>query len=142
MNVIRLTLAQALVRHLAALRVALDDGTLVPYCGGVWSIFGHGNVAGLGEAVFESELADPRAMPYHQGRNEQGMVHVAAAFARHRNRLSTLACISSIGPGSTNMVTGAALATVNRLPVLLLMAQPAGSDAVSPMTSVEAEGLA
>ena len=87
---------------------------------GMFGILGHGNVAGLGAAVLESELADPRAMPYHQGRNEQGMVHVATAFARQRNRLSTLACLTSVGPGATNMVTGAATATINRLPVLLL----------------------
>ena len=87
---------------------------------GCFGIFGHGNVAGLGEALLEAELDTPGALVYRQARNEQGMVHAAVAFARMRNRLSTLACTSSIGPGATNMVTGAALATINRLPVLLL----------------------
>ncbi|MGZ4638602.1 MAG: 3D-(3,5/4)-trihydroxycyclohexane-1,2-dione acylhydrolase (decyclizing) [Actinomycetes bacterium] len=87
---------------------------------GVFGIFGHGNVAGVGQALLEAELNVPGALPYYQGRNEQGMVHAASGFARMRNRLSTLACTASVGPGSTNMVTGAALATVNRLPVLLL----------------------
>ena len=87
---------------------------------GCFGIFGHGNVAGLGEALLEAELDTPGALVYRQARNEQGMVHAAVAFARMRNRLSTLACTSSIGPGATNMVTGAALATINRIPVLLL----------------------
>jgi len=109
----RLTVGQALVRFLAAQR-SERDGTehrLIEACFG---IFGHGNVAGLGQALLECEF------PYLQGRNEQAMVHAAAAFARTRNRMSTLACTSSIGPGATNMVTGAALATISRLPVLLL----------------------
>src|SRR5207253_7073956 len=79
-------------------------------------IFGHGNVAGIGEALYES--AD--LLTYHQGRSEQGMVHVASGYARMKNRLGAVVCTTSIGPGATNMVTGAALATVNRLPVLLL----------------------
>jgi 3D-(3,5/4)-trihydroxycyclohexane-1,2-dione acylhydrolase (decyclizing) len=83
---------------------------------GCFGIFGHGNVAGVGQALLES----PEAMPFYHGRNEQGMVHAAVGYARQKNRLSTLACTSSIGPGATNMVTGAALATINRLPVLLL----------------------
>src|SRR4029079_17538711 len=87
---------------------------------GVFGIFGHGNVAGVGQALLESELNEPGTLPYYQARNEQGMVHAAAGFARMRNRLATLACTASVGPGSTNMVTGATLATVNRLPVLLL----------------------
>jgi 3D-(3,5/4)-trihydroxycyclohexane-1,2-dione acylhydrolase (decyclizing) len=87
---------------------------------GCFGIFGHGNVAGIGQALLEAELSDRGALPYHQARNEQGMVHAASAFARMRNLLSMLACTSSIGPGATNMVTGAALATINRLPVLLL----------------------
>src|SRR5207237_549397 len=84
--------------------------------GGCFGIFGHGNVAGIGEALYES----PELLTYYQARNEQSMVHTAAVYARMRNRLATLACTTSIGPGATNMVTGAALATVNRLPVLLL----------------------
>jgi 3D-(3,5/4)-trihydroxycyclohexane-1,2-dione acylhydrolase (decyclizing) len=115
----RLTVGQAVVRFLAAQRTERDgvEHRLIEACFG---IFGHGNVAGLGQALLEAELAEPGQLPYWQGRNEQGMVHAAAGFARMRNRLSTLACTSSIGPGATNMVTGAALATVNRLPVLLL----------------------
>src|SRR5262249_3851823 len=81
-------------------------------------IFGHGNVAGLGQALFEYG----RDLPYHQPRNEQSMVHTAIGFAKSSLRLSTLACASSIGPGSTNMLTGAATATINRIPVLLLPA--------------------
>ena len=111
----RLTAAQALVRFLAAQHVE-RDGVEHRFFGGCFGIFGHGNVAGLGEALFEST----ELLPYHQARNEQGMVHVAAGYARQRNRLGTLVCTTSIGPGATNMVTGAALATVNRLPVLLL----------------------
>jgi 3D-(3,5/4)-trihydroxycyclohexane-1,2-dione acylhydrolase (decyclizing) len=119
MTTVRLTVGQAIVRFLVA-QHSERDGVEHRLVEGMFGIFGHGNVAGLGEAILESELADPRAMPYHQGRNEQGMVHAATAFARQRNRLSTLACLSSVGPGATNMVTGAATATVNRLPVLLL----------------------
>ena len=115
----RLTVGQATVRFLAA-QYTSRDGERQRLISGCFGIFGHGNVAGLGQALLESSLGDPAAMPYWQGRNEQAMVHAAAAFARTRLRLSTLACTSSIGPGATNMVTGAALATINRLPVLLL----------------------
>jgi 3D-(3,5/4)-trihydroxycyclohexane-1,2-dione acylhydrolase (decyclizing) len=111
----RLTAAQALVRFLAAQYVE-RDGVEHPFFGGCFGIFGHGNVAGIGEALYES----PELLTYYQARNEQGMVHAAAGYARMKNRLGTLACTTSIGPGATNMVTGAALATVNRLPVLLL----------------------
>jgi 3D-(3,5/4)-trihydroxycyclohexane-1,2-dione acylhydrolase (decyclizing) len=119
MQTVRLTVAQALVRFLAAQR-SERDGTEHRLVAGCFGIFGHGNVAGVGQALLEAELADPAALPYWPGRNEQAMVHAAAGFARARNRLSTLAVTSSIGPGATNMVTGAALATINRLPVLLL----------------------
>jgi len=115
----RLTVAQALVRFLAA-QYSERDGVEHKLFAGCFGIFGHGNVAGIGQALYEAELREPDALPYHQSRNEQAMVHASAAFARMRNRLSTLACTSSIGPGATNMVTGAALATINRLPVLLL----------------------
>ena len=91
-----------------------------PFFAGCFGIFGHGNVAGIGQALLEAELRHPGALRYYQARNEQAMVHAAAAYARMRNRLSAWACTSSIGPGATNMVTGAALATINRLPVLLL----------------------
>jgi 3D-(3,5/4)-trihydroxycyclohexane-1,2-dione acylhydrolase (decyclizing) len=110
---------QAIVRFLGAQR-SERDGVEHKLFEGCFGIFGHGNVAGIGQALLEAELTDPGVLPYHQARNEQGMVHAASAFARMRNRLSMLACTSSIGPGATNMVTGAALATINRLPVLLL----------------------
>jgi 3D-(3,5/4)-trihydroxycyclohexane-1,2-dione acylhydrolase (decyclizing) len=115
----RLTVAQALVRFLAVQHTE-RDGVEHKLFGGCFGIFGHGNVAGIGQALYEAELREPGALPYHQARNEQAMVHAAVAYARMRDRLSTLACTSSIGPGATNMVTGAALATINRLPVLLL----------------------
>ncbi|MFC9288446.1 3D-(3,5/4)-trihydroxycyclohexane-1,2-dione acylhydrolase (decyclizing) [Streptomyces sp. NPDC057052] len=111
----RLTVAQALVRFLAA-QYTERDGVRRRLIGATWGIFGHGNVAGLGQALVE--YADE--MPYHQGRNEQSMVHAAVGYARQSNRLSTHAVTTSIGPGATNLVTGAALATVNHLPVLLL----------------------
>ncbi|MFI9241913.1 3D-(3,5/4)-trihydroxycyclohexane-1,2-dione acylhydrolase (decyclizing) [Streptomyces sp. NPDC053086] len=112
---IRLTVAQALVRFLAA-QYTERDGGRARLIGATWGIFGHGNVAGLGQALIE--YAD--VMPYHQGRNEQAMVHAAVGYARQSNRLSTHAVTTSIGPGATNLVTGAALATINHLPVLLL----------------------
>ncbi|GGW36783.1 3D-(3,5/4)-trihydroxycyclohexane-1,2-dione acylhydrolase (decyclizing) [Streptomyces lucensis JCM 4490] len=112
---IRLTVAQALVRFLAAQHTE-RDGERRRLIGATWGILGHGNVAGLGQALLE--YAD--AMPFHQGRNEQSMVHAAVGYARQCNRLSTHAVTTSIGPGATNLVTGAALATVNHLPVLLL----------------------
>jgi 3D-(3,5/4)-trihydroxycyclohexane-1,2-dione acylhydrolase (decyclizing) len=108
-------MAQALVRFLANQYVG-RDGTEQRFFAGCFGIFGHGNVAGVGQAL--QQYAD--AMPYYQARNEQAMVHAASAYARQKNRLQTLACTTSIGPGATNMVTGAALATINRLPVLLL----------------------
>jgi 3D-(3,5/4)-trihydroxycyclohexane-1,2-dione acylhydrolase (decyclizing) len=115
----RLTVAQALVRFLAA-QHSERDGVQQRLIVGCFGIFGHGNVAGVGQALLEAELNGEPDLPYWLARNEQAMVHAAAAFARMRNRLSTLACTSSVGPGATNMVTGAALATINRLPVLLL----------------------
>src|SRR3954451_1266940 len=111
----RLTVAQALIRFLSV-QYGERDGVQQRLIPGCFGIFGHGNVAGLGQALLEQ----PEEMPFYVARNEQGMVHAAAAFARQKNRLSTLACTSSVGPGATNMVTGAALATINRLPVLLL----------------------
>jgi 3D-(3,5/4)-trihydroxycyclohexane-1,2-dione acylhydrolase (decyclizing) len=112
---VRVTVGQALVRFLAAQEVE-RDGRRERFFAGCFGIFGHGNVAGLGQALKQHE----DLLPYVQGRNEQAMVHMAAGYARQRNRLGTWACTTSIGPGATNMVTGAALATVNRLPVLLL----------------------
>jgi 3D-(3,5/4)-trihydroxycyclohexane-1,2-dione acylhydrolase (decyclizing) len=111
----RLTVGQALVRFLAA-QVVERDGDRHRFFAGCFGIFGHGNVAGLGQALQQHQ----DLLPYHQARNEQAMVHVASGYARQRNRLGAFACTTSIGPGATNMVTGAALATINRLPVLLL----------------------
>jgi 3D-(3,5/4)-trihydroxycyclohexane-1,2-dione acylhydrolase (decyclizing) len=113
--IIRLTMAQALVRFLAKQRTS-RDGREQPLVGGMFGIFGHGNVAGIGQALqqYRDEIR------YYLPRNEQAMVHTAAAYAKMHNRLRTLACTSSIGPGATNMITGAAAATINRVPVLLL----------------------
>ena len=111
----RLTMAQALVRYLAAQHVS-RDGVENPFFAGMWGIFGHGNVAGIGQAL-EQYAPDFR---YYQSRNEQAQVLASVAYAKHRNRLATFACASSIGPGASNMITGAAVATVNRIPVLLL----------------------
>ncbi len=112
---IRLTMAQALVKYLSRQYVA-RDGNENPFFAGMWGIFGHGNVAGVGQAL---EQYAPE-LRYYQSRNEQAQVLAAVAYAKHKNRLATFACASSIGPGATNMVTGAAVATVNRIPVLLL----------------------
>ncbi|MGW2189396.1 3D-(3,5/4)-trihydroxycyclohexane-1,2-dione acylhydrolase (decyclizing) [Streptomyces sp. NPDC001667] len=111
----RLTVAQALVEFLAH-QYTERDGVRQRLIAACWGIFGHGNVAGIGQALLETG----DAMPYHQGRNEQAMVHAAVGYARHRDRLSAHAVTTSIGPGATNLVTGAALATVNHIPVLLL----------------------
>ncbi|MDO9363776.1 MAG: 3D-(3,5/4)-trihydroxycyclohexane-1,2-dione acylhydrolase (decyclizing) [Sphingopyxis sp.] len=115
MTHIRLTMAQALVRWLAAQRIDVD-GVEQPYFGGVWAIFGHGNVAGVGEALAEAE----EVLPTYRAHNEQGMAHAAIAFAKASRRQRAMICTTSIGPGATNMVTAAALAHVNRLPVLFL----------------------
>ncbi|MBT2407666.1 MULTISPECIES: 3D-(3,5/4)-trihydroxycyclohexane-1,2-dione acylhydrolase (decyclizing) [unclassified Streptomyces] len=112
----RLTVAQALVRFLAR-QYTERDGRRHRLIAATWGIFGHGNVAGIGQALLETGQED---MPFLQGRNEQAMVHAAVGYARQRGRLSAHAVTTSIGPGATNLVTGAALATVNRLPVLLL----------------------
>ena len=127
----KLTVAQALVRFLAN-QYSERDGVqhrLVPGCFG---IFGHGNVAGLGQALLEATRTGVD-LPYHLARNEQGMVHSAVGYARMRNRLQVMACTASIGPGSTNMVTGAALATTNRIPVLLLPSDVFATRVASPV---------
>jgi len=111
----KLTVGQAVVRFLIA-QHSERDGVRQRFFAGCWGIFGHGNIAGLGQALLEA--GDD--LRYYQARNEQAMVHASAGYARMKNRLATFACTSSIGPGATNMVTGAAVATVNRLPVLLL----------------------
>ena len=115
MATIRLTAAQALVRYLAAQRGELN-GTEVPVFAGVWAIFGHGNVAALGEALY----SERDTLPTFRAHNEQAMGHAAVAFAKASRRRRMMACTSSIGPGASNMVTAAAVAHVNRLPVLFL----------------------
>jgi len=112
---LRLTAAQAAVRYLAAQDVEVD-GVTVPFFAGVWAIFGHGNVAGLGEAL----AATRDSLPTLRAHNEQAMAHAAIAYAKQMRRRRAMICTTSIGPGATNMVTAAALAHVNRLPVLLL----------------------
>ena len=112
MKTIRLTAAQALVRWL--IQQKTEEG--VPFIAGTWAIFGHGNVAGLGEALY----AERKALPTYRGHNEQSMAHAAIAYAKQLGRRRAMAVTSSIGPGATNMVTAAALAHVNRLPVLFL----------------------
>jgi len=114
MKKVRLTTAQALIGFLKNQYVE-RDGREIPFFAGAWGIFGHGNVAGIGQALHQNPDFD-----YYVSKNEQAMVHTATAFAKASNRLRTFACTSSIGPGATNMITGAALATINRLPVLLL----------------------
>ena len=110
----RLTMAQALIAFLKHQYVE-RDGEETAFFAGCFGIFGHGNVGGIGQAL--QQIPELR---YYQTRNEQAMVHTAVAYAKMKNRLQTLVCTSSIGPGATNMITGAATATINRLPVLLL----------------------
>lgn len=115
MATIRLTAAQAMVRWLCAQRVDVD-GVEMPYFAGAWAIFGHGNVAGLGEALH----AAGDALPTWRAHNEQGMAHAAIAYAKQLRRQRAMVCTTSIGPGATNLVTAAAMAHVNRIPVLLV----------------------
>lgn len=132
---VRLTTAQALVRFLGA-QWSERDGQRQRLFAGVLGIFGHGNVAGVGQALLQEELAagpDGADLPYVLARNEQAMVHTAVAYARQRDRLTTWACTASVGPGSTNMLTGAALATINRLPVLLLPSSTFATRAAGPL---------
>lgn len=132
---VRLTVAQALVRFLAA-QFTERDGVRERTIPGAFGIFGHGNVAGVGQALLQN-ATDPgegeNPLPYYQARNEQNMVHSAVAYARTKNRLQALACAASIGPGSTNMITGAALATVDRIPVLLLPSDIFATRTVDPV---------
>src|SRR5882757_5898276 len=149
----RLTVAQALVRFLAV-QYSERDGVeqrLIPGCFG---IFGHGNVAGVAQTLLESSSSASQNsssplpasrdsqhtesgltahLPYHLARNEQGMVHASVGYSRMRNRLQAMACTASIGPGSTNMLTGAALATTNRIPVLLLASEIFATRVSSPV---------
>lgn len=128
METLRLTLAQALVRYLAAQRAEVS-GREVPLFAGVWAIFGHGNVAGLGDALYE--MRDE--LPTLRAHNEQAMAHAAIAYAKATNRRRMMACTTSIGPGALNLVTAAALAHVNRLPVLLLPGDVFASRAPDPV---------
>ncbi|MBC3193067.1 3D-(3,5/4)-trihydroxycyclohexane-1,2-dione acylhydrolase (decyclizing) [Pseudonocardia sp. C8] len=129
---VRLTVAQATVKFLGA-QYSERDGVRQKLFEGCFGIFGHGNVAGLGQALLQAELHEPGLLPYVLGRNEQAMVHTAVAYARASDRLRTWAVSSSVGPGATNMVTGAALATINRLPVLLLPADTFADRSASPL---------
>jgi 3D-(3,5/4)-trihydroxycyclohexane-1,2-dione acylhydrolase (decyclizing) len=128
----KLTVAQATVAFLSE-QYSERDGVRQKLFAGCLGIFGHGNVAGLGQALLQAEIERPGALPYVLGRNEQAMVHTAVAFARAKDRLQTWAVTTSVGPGATNMVTGAALATINRLPVLLLPADTFADRAASPL---------
>lgn len=129
----RLTVGQAVIRFLAA-QYSERDGERRRFFAGCFGIFGHGNVAGLGQALLEQSLLEGADdLPYYMARNEQAMVHTASGYARMNDRLSTFACTTSIGPGATNMVTGAALATVNRLPVLLLPGDIFASRTANPV---------
>ncbi|MDQ4503130.1 3D-(3,5/4)-trihydroxycyclohexane-1,2-dione acylhydrolase (decyclizing) [Sinomonas sp. ASV322] len=131
-----MTVAQALVEFLGR-QYTVDrvGGTeyrerLIP---GMFGIFGHGNVAGVGQALKQWQVADPSLMPYYQGRNEQAQVHQAVGYARHTRRRQTFAVSTSIGPGSSNLLTGAALATANRLPALLLPSDTFATRAADPV---------
>ncbi|MCV7433325.1 3D-(3,5/4)-trihydroxycyclohexane-1,2-dione acylhydrolase (decyclizing) [Mycolicibacterium bacteremicum] len=134
---VRLTVAQATIRFLANQYVE-HDGERTKFFAGCFGIFGHGNVAGLGQALLQDEVESSEAgrepgLKYVLGRNEQAMVHSAVAYARQKDRLQTWAVTASVGPGSTNMLTGAALATINRLPVLLLPADTFATRVSSPV---------
>jgi 3D-(3,5/4)-trihydroxycyclohexane-1,2-dione acylhydrolase (decyclizing) len=129
---VRLTVAQALVRFLAN-QYSERDGVRQRLIPGCFGIFGHGNVAGVGQALLQATQTGEADLKYYLARNEQAMVHASVGFARMRNRLQAMACTASIGPGSTNMVTGAALATINRIPVLLLPSDFFATRAASPL---------
>ncbi|MER5522053.1 3D-(3,5/4)-trihydroxycyclohexane-1,2-dione acylhydrolase (decyclizing) [Streptomyces sp. NPDC002763] len=132
MNTARLTTAQALVRFLAN-QYSERDGQEQRLIPGIWGIFGHGNVAGIGQALLQAAATQEADLPYYLARNEQGMVHASVAYAKMRDRLATFACTASTGPGSTNMITGAALATTNRIPVLLLPSDMFATRAADPV---------
>lgn len=136
-STVRLTVAQATIRFLGN-QYAERDGERTKFFAGCFGIFGHGNVAGLGQALLQDEVTAHEAgtaplLPYVLGRNEQAMVHSAVAYARQKDRLQAWAVTASVGPGATNMLTGAALATINRLPVLLLPADTFATRASSPV---------
>ena len=134
---VHLTVAQAVVQFLANQYVE-RDGVRTKFFAGMFGIFGHGNVAGLGQALLQAEIDAAEAgtepeLPYVLGRNEQAMVHSAVAYARQKDRLRAWAVTASVGPGATNMLTGAALATINRLPVLLLPSDTFATRASAPV---------
>jgi 3D-(3,5/4)-trihydroxycyclohexane-1,2-dione acylhydrolase (decyclizing) len=134
---VRLTVAQATIRFLAN-QWSERDGVRQQLFAGCFGIFGHGNVAGIGQALLQEELRATKAgeapgLPYVLARNEQAMVHTSVAYARQKDRLQTWVCTASVGPGATNMLTGAALATINRLPVLLLPSSTFATRASSPV---------
>ncbi len=124
----KLTMGQAIIQFLQQQYVS-RDGNQTQFFAGMFGIFGHGNVAGIGQALHQYA----KTFPFYQTRNEQSMVHTAAAFAKMKNRLQTFACTTSIGPGATNMITGAAGATINRLPVLLLPGDIFSTRLVAPV---------
>jgi 3D-(3,5/4)-trihydroxycyclohexane-1,2-dione acylhydrolase (decyclizing) len=130
MPTLRLTVAQAIVRFMAAQDVE-RDGQRQRFIAGVWGIFGHGNVAGFGQAL--EEYGDAVGLPFYRPQNEQAQVHLAHAFAKYHDRLRAFACISSVGPGATNMITGAAGATINRIPVLLFPSDAFANRAPDPV---------
>ena len=127
-DTVPLTMAQALVGFLRAQRIA-TDGEIKPLFPGIWAIFGHGNVAGLGEALYQAR----NTFPTYRAHNEQSMAHAAIAYAKATDRRQVFACTTSIGPGATNMVTAAALAHVNRLPVLFLPGDTFANRAPDPV---------
>jgi 3D-(3,5/4)-trihydroxycyclohexane-1,2-dione acylhydrolase (decyclizing) len=132
MDSVRLTVGQALVRFLSR-QWTERDGQRQRLFAGCFGIFGHGNVAGFGQALVQAHETGDDDLPYYLARNEQAMVHAAVGYARTANRLRTFACTASIGPGSTNMVTGAALASIDRIPVLLLPSDVFASRAPDPV---------
>ncbi len=127
-----MTVSQALIEFLGN-QWTVDGDIRTRAIAGTFGIFGHGNVAGVGQALKQYSVDQPTLMPYHQARNEQAMVHESVAYARMTRRRSTFACAASVGPGATNMLTGAALATINRLPVLLLPSDTFANRAPDPV---------
>lgn len=132
MSTRRMTVAQAIIEFLAH-QYTVDGDVRVRTIAGTFGIFGHGNVAGIGQALKQFSVDSPELMPYYQARNEQGMVHESIAYSRMTRRRSTFANAASVGPGATNMLTGAAVATTNRLPVLLLPSDTFANRAPDPV---------
>lgn len=128
----KMTVSQAIVEFLSH-QYTVDGNHRERTIPGIFGIFGHGNVAGIGQALKQLSVENPSLMPYYQARNEQAMVHESSAFARMKRRRATFACAASVGPGATNMLTGAAVATTNRLPVLLLPSDTFANRASDPV---------